>query len=224
MPDKKFHKINPSVAKERVANIWPILKRTYPNAKCSLEHVNPLELLISTILAAQCTDERVNIVTKNLYKKYRTAADWAAQDVKVIEQEIKSTGFYRNKAKNIKAACEIIARDFAGKVPDTMEDLLKLPGVGRKTANVILGNCFNTPGIICDTHVIRLSRRLGLSTNDDPAKLEYDLMEIVPKRNWTLFSNLLVFHGRNICNARRPDCEKCPIANYCPSAGRKEYY
>lgn len=219
MTKKAAVKIDKQKAKEQVAAIWSILRETYPQAKCALEHSDALELLIATILSAQCTDVRVNIVTKILFKKYRTAKDWAKTPLGEIEQDIKSTGFYRNKAFNIKSACEKIVNDFNGKVPDNMDKLLEFNGVGRKTANVILGNAFGVPGIVCDTHVLRLSRRLALSANThDPEKLEFDLMEIVPKENWTLFSHLLIFHGRNICKARKPDCPNCPIAKYCPAA------
>lgn len=203
---------------ERVKKIWQILRKTYPDAKIALNFKNPLQLLISTILSAQCTDVRVNMVTKDLFKKYRTPADWAKTDLAQIESDIKSTGFFRNKAANIKGACTKIIEQYDGKVPDTMEQLLKLPGVGRKTANCVLGDAFGIPGITCDTHVIRLSRRLGLSENSDPVKLEFDLAEIVPKKNWTMFSHLLIFHGRNICKARKPNCPDCPIAKHCPSA------
>ncbi|MGA2915605.1 MAG: endonuclease III [Sedimentisphaerales bacterium] len=217
--------IDKQKAKERVKAIWPILKKTYPQAKCALEHSDALELLIATILSAQCTDVRVNIVTKTLFKKYRSAKDWADAPLEEIEQDIKSTGFYRNKALNIKNACKKIVDEYNNKVPDTMDELLTLNGVGRKTANVVLGNAFGVPGIVCDTHVIRLSRRLGLSANtDNPEKLEYDLMEIVPKENWTLFSHLLIFHGRNICQARKPDCDNCPIAKNCPAANNPELW
>ncbi len=212
-------KVNKAEAAERVKKIRPILKKTYPDAKTALRFTNPLELLIATILSAQCTDVRVNMVTEVVFKKYRCAEDWAKADLKEIETDIRSTGFFRNKALNIKNACMKIAAEYDGKVPDTMEKLVLLPGVGRKTANVVLGNVFGKPGIVCDTHVIRLSRRLGLSENSDAVKLEFDLAEIVPKRNRTLFSHLLVFHGRNCCKARKPDCENCPIAKYCPSAG-----
>ena len=212
-------------AKKRVEAIWSILKKTYPQAKCALEHTDPLQLLIATILSAQCTDVRVNIVTKTVFKKYKTAKDWAKAPLGEIEQDIKSTGFYRNKAFNIKSACEKIISDYDGKVPPTMDKLLKLNGVGRKTANVILGNAFGVPGIVCDTHVLRLSRRLELSANtSDAKKLEFDLMEIVPKENWTLFSHLLIFHGRNICKARKPDCPVCPIAEYCPAANNPKLW
>jgi len=211
-------KVNKAEAVERVKKIWPILKKTYPDAKIALNFANPLELLIATMLSAQCTDVRVNIVTKDLFRKYRSAKDWAKADLKQIESDIKSTGFYHNKAVSIKGACTAISRKFGGKVPDRMDELVGLPGVGRKTANVVLGNAFGTPGIVCDTHVIRLSGRLGLSENTDAVKLEFDLGEIVPKKNWTKFSDLLIFHGRNICKARKPDCENCPISTYCPAA------
>jgi endonuclease-3 len=225
MAERAVVKIDKQKAKERVKAIWPILKKTYPQAKCALEHCNPLELLIATILSAQCTDVRVNIVTKTLFKKYKSAKDWADAPIGQIEQDIKSTGFYHNKALNIKKACQKIISDFNGKVPETMEELLTLNGVGRKTANVVLGNAFGVQGVVCDTHVLRLSRRLRLSANtNDAVKLEFDLMEIVPKKNWTLFSHLLVFHGRNICQARKPDCGNCPIAKYCPAANKPELW
>ena len=207
-----------SDAAERVKKILPVLKKLYPQAKTELRFVNPLELLIATILSAQCTDVRVNMVTKDLFKKYKSAEDWAKADLKEIESDIKSTGFYHNKAVSIKGACTKMLELFKGTVPDTMEKLLELPGVGRKTANVVLGNAFGRPAIACDTHVIRLSRRLQLSENTDAVKLEFDLAEIVPKKDWTLFSHLLIFHGRNICKARKPDCENCRISEYCPVA------
>lgn len=223
MPKKKAPKkikVNKTKASERVRDIFPILRKTYPTAKIALKHSNPLELLISTILSAQCTDVRVNMVTKDLFKKYTSAKDWAMADIKQIESDIKSTGFFRNKAANIKGACTRVIEEFDGEIPDTMEELLTLPGVGRKTANCVLGNAYGVPGVVCDTHVIRLSRRLGLSSNSDPVKLEFDLAEIVPRKNWLLFSDLLIFHGRNICKARKPDCANCPIAKYCPSANK----
>lgn len=205
-------------AAERVKNIWPILKKTYPDAKIALKSSNPLQLLIATILSAQCTDVQVNMVTKDLFKKYRSAAEWVKADLEQIESDIRSTGFYHNKALSIKGACKAINDKYGGQVPDTMEELVELPGVGRKTANVVLGGAFGQPAITCDTHVIRLSRRLGLSDNSDAVKLEFDLAEIVPKKNWMQFSNLLIFHGRNICKARKPDCPNCPIAKFCPAA------
>lgn len=212
-------------AKQRVKAIFSLLKKRYPEATIALKFSNPLELLVATILSAQCTDVRVNIVTKDLFKKYRSAADWAGAELGEIEDDIRSTGFYRNKSKNIKSGCQKIIDEFGGAVPSTMSELVSLPGVGRKTANVLLGNIFDTPGIACDTHVIRLSRRLGLSDKgNDAVKLEADLAEIVAKRNWTLFSHLLIFHGRNICKARKPDCLNCPVSGYCPSANKPELW
>ena len=224
MAKQKRIKFDKKQAKDRIKKIWPILKKTYPDAKIALNFQDPLELLIATILSAQCTDARVNIVTKDLFKKYKSPKDWAKTDLAQIESDIKSTGFFRNKAKNIKAACSKIDEQYKGKVPDTMEQLLTLPGVGRKTANCVLGDAFGIPGITCDTHVIRLSRRLGLSDNSDPVKLEFDLADIVPKKNWTMFSHLLIFHGRNICKARKPDCPACPIEKYCPSANNPAFW
>lgn len=216
--EKVSNGVDKEEARQRVRQIWPILKKIYPDAKIALTFKNPLELLIATILSAQCTDVRVNMVTEDVFKRYKSAEDWAKADIERIESDIKSTGFYHNKAANIKGACAAITEKFGGKVPDTMQELTTLPGVGRKTANVVLGGAFGKPAIACDTHVIRLSRRLGLSENSDAVKLEFDLAEIVPKKNWTLFSNLLIFHGRNICKARKPDCENCPISRYCPAA------
>lgn len=229
VPEKKVVKqsrikVDKAEAAERIKKIWPILKKEYPGAKIALRFVNPLELLIATILSAQCTDKRVNMVTKDLFKKYKSASDWAKADLQQIESDIRSTGFFRNKALNIKGACARIIEQYDGKVPGTMEELLSLPGVGRKTANCVLGDAFGIPGITCDTHVIRLSRRLGLSENSDAVKLEFDLVEIVPKANWTLFSHILIHHGRNICKARKPDCQNCPISKYCPAANNPELW
>lgn len=206
---------NTDELKSRAKKISSILYKTYPEATCSLDYTNPLELLIATILAAQCTDERVNIVTKELFKKYTSVYDYANANPEELEQDIKPTGFFRNKARNIIACCRKIIKDFDGNVPGTMEELLTLPGVGRKTANVILGNVFNVPGVIVDTHCKRLSNRIGLTDKEDPEKIEYDLMEILPQKDWTIFSNSLVYHGRAICDARKPECGKCPIAQYC---------
>jgi len=212
-------KINRQRARERVEQILPVLRKHYPEARTALDYGTPLQLLIATILSAQCTDKRVNEVTKDLFKKYKTAADWVDADIAQIENDIRATGFYKNKAKSIKNSCRVIEKQYHGRVPHNMDELVKLPGVGRKTANVILGNAFGTPGITCDTHVIRLSRRLQLSANThDAVKLELDLAEIVPKREWTLFSNLLISHGRNVCKARKPDCNNCTIARHCPAA------
>jgi endonuclease-3 len=211
-------KVNKAKAAERVKKILPILKKAYPGAKTALRFTNPLQLLIGTILSAQCTDVQVNLVTREVFKKYKSAKDWAKADIKQIESDIRTTGFYHNKAISVKGTCSQIIERFAGKVPNTMQELTTLPGVGRKTANVVLGNAFGKPAIACDTHVIRLSRRLGLSENKDAVKLEFDLAEIVPKKTWTLFSHLLILHGRNICNARKPDCENCPVSKHCPAA------
>lgn len=213
-------KVGKAGAVERVKKILPVLEKLYPDAKTALNFKNPLELLIATILSAQCTDVRVNLVTKDLFKKYKSAVDWVKAGIKEIASDIKSTGFYHNKAVSIKNSCMVIIDRFAGKVPDTMEQLVTLPGVGRKTANVVLGNAFGIPAIACDTHVIRLSRRLQLSENSDPVKLEFDLAEIIPKKSWTLFSHLLILHGRNVCQARKPDCENCRIAKFCPAANK----
>jgi len=224
---KKTIPVDKDDAKQRALKFFPILRKTYPEAKVSLNYVAPLELLIATILAAQCTDLRVNIVTKDLFKKYRKVEDWIKVPSEELEQDIRSTGFYHNKAANIQKACRTLIEKFNGQVPQMMDELLTLPGVGRKTANVILGNCFGRPSIICDTHMIRLARRLGLSENSDPTKLEFDLMEVVPKEKfggWTTFSHCIVFHGRACCKARKPDCPNCPIAGYCPSANQPELW
>jgi len=217
---ERSRRVDKAEAAERVKKIFPILNEIYPDAKTALKVTNPLELLIATILSAQCTDVRVNMVTYDLFKKYKSAKDWAKADIKEIESDIKSTGFYHNKAISIKGTCTEITERLGDKVPDTMEELVALPGVGRKTANVVLGNAFGKPAIACDTHVIRLSRRLGLSPNSDAVKLEFDLAEIVPEKNWTMFSHLLIFHGRNVCKARKPDCENCLISKYCSAANK----
>ena len=202
-------------ASGRAMKIFSTLRRSYPDAHCALDRRNTLELLIATILSAQCTDVRVNIVTRSLFKKYRKADNYADAPDGQLENDIKTTGFYRNKARNIRAACRDIVEKFAGKVPDNMDDLLSLSGVGRKTANVVLGNAFDIPGVVTDTHVIRLSRLMGLSANTEPVKLEYDLMELLPPKNWTLFSHVMVFHGRQICIARKPGCNDCPVRRHC---------
>lgn len=201
--------------KEVVSKIMEELDRLYPGACCSLDYETPLQLLVATQLAAQCTDERVNIVTRELFKKYKTAEDFANADIKTLEQEIRPAGFFRNKARNIKECCKMIVEQYNGEVPDNMEELLTLPGVGRKTANVILGNIYKIPGIVVDTHAKRLSRRLGLTKEEDPVKIEFDLMKIIPREKWSKFSNQLVFHGRAVCNARKPNCEECSLKPYC---------
>ena len=204
---------------EQVGAIITELRRLYPDAKCSLDFSNPLELLIATQLAAQCTDERVNMVTAKLFQKYRTAADYATVSQAELEEDIRQTGFYRNKAKNIRAACQKIITDFGGEVPRTMPGLLSLAGVARKTANVVLGNAFDiVEGYTVDTHNIRLSRRFGWTTGEDAAKIEQQLMRIIPRQNWFDLSHLLIYHGRAICAARKPLCEQCTLTNLCPSA------
>jgi endonuclease-3 len=207
--------------KARVDAILPLLKRTYPEAKCSLDHTSPLELLVATILSAQSTDERVNLVTKTLFKKYRTARDYAQVPQEELERDIRSTGFYRNKARSLRAMAQALVEQHGGrKVPQTMEELTALAGVGRKTANVVLGNAFcQNVGVVVDTHVTRLSQRLGLTKHTDAGKIEQDLMPLVPQEDWTLFSHLLIYHGRAICQARNPKCEQCPLLQHCP-AGR----
>jgi len=200
---------------DRVEHIIKELDRLYPAAGCSLVYENPLQLLIATQLSAQCTDARVNIVTKDLFKKYRTVQDFANADIKELEQDIRSTGFYRNKAKNIIECCKKIISDFDGEVPNTMDKLLTLPGVGRKTANLVLGDIFNIPGVVVDTHAKRLSNRLGLTKEQDPVKIEFDLMKIIPKEIWSRFSHQLVLHGRAVCKARKPDCGTCTLMAYC---------
>ncbi len=206
-------------APEQVNAILAELRRLYPDAKCSLDFSNPLELLIATQLSAQCTDERVNAVTAQLFQKYRCAEDFATVSQEELEQDIKSTGFYRNKAKNVRAAAQRITTNFDGEVPHTMSDLLSLAGVARKTANVVLGNAFGiVEGIVVDTHVGRIARRFGWTQSEDPVKVEQDLMRIIPQKDWLDLSHLLIYHGRAICTARKPACERCEIAALCPSA------
>jgi endonuclease-3 len=206
----------PSAARSDLKKIIPLLSREYPGAKTALIHENPLELIVATILSAQCTDVRVNIVTKELFKKYRTASDYASADLAAFEKEIHSTGFYHNKAKNIIGMAKTLIEKFGGNVPRTMEELMTLPGVARKTANVVMAGAFGiAAGITVDTHVFRLSHRIGLSDGKNPEKVEQDLIEIAPKEDWISFSHLLIFHGRNVCDARKPLCEKCVISRYC---------
>jgi endonuclease III len=204
---------------EQVHAIIAELRRLYPEATCTLNYTNPLQLLIATQLSAQCTDERVNIVTERLFKKYHTVEDLANASQEELEQDIRSTGFYRNKAKNIRAACQRIISEYGGEIPRTMSDLLSLAGVARKTANVVLGNAFGVVvGFVVDTHVGRLSRRLGWTKNTDPTKVEQDLMRIIPQQDWLDLSHLLIFHGRAICMARKPLCARCTLNHLCPSA------
>ena len=206
--------------KKRVLKMIQRLKKAYPDAKCALDFSNPLELLVATILSAQCTDKRVNIVTPAVFGKYKTAEDYASADPEEFEKLVQSTGFYKNKSRNILGACREIAKRFQGKVPDCLEDLVTLPGVGRKTANVILGNAFGIPSLTVDTHMIRLNRRLGLTKNTDPVKIEFDLMKLVPQKEWTMYSHWIIHHGRVRCPARKPDCPGCEIRDLCPSAGK----
>ncbi len=202
----------------RAARIIALLRRAYPDAHCELNFTNPLELLIATILSAQCTDRRVNIVTAELFKKFRSAADYANAPVPQIEDCIKTAGFYRNKARNIQACCRKLVEKHGGEVPRTMEELIHLDGVGRKTANVVLGNAFDTNvGVVVDTHVGRLSNRLGLTKETNPEKVEQELMKLVPQAQWTLFSHWLIWHGRRRCMARKPDCAACEIRELCPT-------
>jgi len=207
----------------RLRKIVAALRKTYPGAHCELNHASPVELLVATILSAQCTDKRVNMVTAELFKRFRTAADYVQADLAEFEQEIKSTGFYRNKAKNIQAACRKLVERHGGEVPKTMEELTRLEGVGRKTANVVLGNAFGVnAGIVVDTHVARLSQRLGLTREKEAEKIEQQLMQFVPCGEWTMFSHWLIWHGRRRCEARKPDCTGCEIRKLCPRVGVEE--
>jgi len=205
--------------KTHIVNIIGLLEEEHPDAKIALDYTNPLELLIATILSAQCTDKRVNIVTKPLFKKYRTPKDYVSVDIKELEEDIKPTGFYRNKAKNIKKCCQLLVEKFNSQVPKTMNELLELPGVARKTANIVLSNAYGIiEGIAVDTHVRRLAKRLGLTENEDQDKIEKDLIEIVPKAQWMKITDLLIFHGRRVCLAKGPKCESCVLKKVCPSA------
>lgn len=203
--------------KKRALEIIKRLKRDLPDAKIALSFKNPVELLVAVILSAQCTDKRVNMVTPALFKKYKTVKDFAEADIKELEQAVHSTGFYKAKAKSITNSAKELVKRFGGKVPGRMEDLVTLPGVGRKTANVILGNVFDVPGLVVDTHMKRLANRLGLTAQQDPVKIEFDLMEIIPKKDWTQFSHLIIHHGRKTCFARKPKCAECVINSLCPS-------
>ena len=213
MPRESFQ-----VRTTRTQQIIAGLRKAYPGAHCELNYSNPLELLIATILSAQCTDKQVNIVTAELFKKYRMAADYAKAKPAELEQDIRRLGFFRNKAKSIQACCRTLVERHGGEVPRTMEELTELGGVGRKTANVVLGNAFGiNEGIVVDTHVARLSHRLGLTAHVDPVKIEQDLQKLVPQKLWTLFSHLLIWHGRRRCYARNPDCEHCEVLKLCPT-------
>src|SRR5437773_10074308 len=208
-----------SQLKERTEHIIKLLKRAHPDAHCALNHSSAFELLIATILSAQCTDERVNIVTADLFRKYRRPEDYLKVPAVELQQDIRTTGFFRNKTKSIQGACKMLVEEFGSEVPRTMEELLKLPGVARKTANVVLGVAYGiAAGVVVDTHVSRLSQRLRLTKQKDAGKIEQDLMALVPRRDWILFAHLLIFHGRRICKARRPLCEECVIERLCPSS------
>ena len=209
--------------KKKIQELTSILKKAYPDAECSLHHKDPFQLLIATILSAQCTDERVNKVTPALFKKYPGPAEMAKAQVHDLEKLVHSTGFYKNKALSLKEASLALANNFGGKVPGTMEELLTLRGVARKTANVVLGSAFGiAAGVVVDTHVKRLAFRLGLTRETDPAKIEQDLMKALPKNDWIWFAHALVLHGRAVCDARKPLCEKCPAAGLCPRNGVKK--
>lgn len=206
-------------AKERTLKIIRLLKGEYPDARCSLNHTSPLELLVATILSAQCTDERVNLVTASLFRKYAGAQAYASVAQSELEADIRSTGFFRNKAKAIQGACRMIIERYEGRVPRSLEELLELPGVARKTANVVLGNAYGiSSGVVVDTHVARLTRRLELSAHEQPEKIERDLLELVPPKDWIIFSHLLIAHGRRVCKARTPLCAECVIEPLCPSS------
>lgn len=208
--------------KARTRTIIRRLKRAYPGAKCSLNHTNPFELLIATILSAQCTDERVNIVTADLFRKYRKPEDYLNVSPRELEKDIQSTGFFRNKTKSIQGTSKMLAEQYHGEVPHTMDELLELPGVARKTANVVLGNAFDIKaGVVVDTHVTRLSHRLDFTQQKTAEKIELDLIPIVPKKDWVIFPHLMIYHGRKICKARNPLCDECTIEKECPSSSLK---
>lgn len=214
-PKKRFTRAE---QERRVAQILRGLDRAYPNAQCALEHKNALELLVATILSAQCTDERVNIVTRDLFKNYRTPEDYVSAPRAVLEEEIRSTGFFRNKTKSLQGAAAMIIDKFSGRVPETMEELIQLPGVARKTANVVLGVIFGkAEGIVVDTHVFRVARRLDLSHAPVPEKMERDLMGLIPRNKWIVFSHQMIHHGRKLCKARKPVCHLCPVERVCQS-------
>ncbi len=208
--------------KKRTAEVIKRLKKEYPDAHCELDHTNPFELLVATILSAQCTDVRVNIVTADLFRKYRTPQDYLDVAQEDLEQDVRSTGFYRNKAKNIRGTCEKIINDFGGEVPQTMDELLTLNGVARKTANVVMGNAFGVAsGVVVDTHVRRISNLLGLTKEQNPVKIEKDLEKLVLKKDWVMFPHWIIWHGRKLCKARNPNCKECTLENICPKVGLK---
>jgi endonuclease III len=207
-------------AKRYAAKVVKVLRESYPDARCALDFRSPLELLVATILSAQCTDVRVNIVTKGLFRKYPDAAAYAGASLEELKEDIRSTGFFNNKAKNIQACCRMLVERFHGQVPKDIDELIELPGIGRKTANVILGTAFGiASGVVVDTHVIRLSRRLGMTEEKDPDKIERDLMASIPENQWINFSHRLIHHGRQCCVARKPHCDRCPLGEICPRIG-----
>jgi endonuclease-3 len=209
-------------AAEKIGPILALLDRTYPDAHVTLDFTNPLEMLVATVLSAQCTDVRVNQVTPALFAKYRSAADYAQAPLGDLEEMIRSTGFFHNKAKSIKALSQELVEKYNGEVPASLDDLVKLPGIGRKTANVVLGNAFGIPGIFVDTHLGRVSQRLGLTKQKDPVKIEFDLMPLVPKEHWVKFSHQMIQHGRQICHSRSPKCDICPLLPYCDFGQRAQ--
>ena len=214
--------ISQSERKKRAVALYRALSKLYPNVHCELNFKNPLQLLVATVLSAQCTDKRVNTVTPALFKRYKTVEDFAGANLRELQSLIKSTGFYRAKAKNIKGLATKILKEYGGNVPDKLEDLVKLPGVGRKTANVVLGHAFDTPGITVDTHFGRLSRRFGWTKETDPVKVEFEVMELIPSKEWTNLSQRMIWHGRRVCHSRKPACAACPISSHCPSFGMGE--
>jgi len=219
MPKKETpNKIGLSPAKDRAKKALSVLCKDYPDATVTLDFTMPLELLIATILSAQCTDVRVNALTKTLFEKYRSPEDYATTDIKVLEQDIRPAGFYHNKAKSIQGCCKALLEKHGGRVPDTMEELVELPGVGRKTANVLLGGYHHRPAVIVDTHVTRLTQRLGLTKEKDPVKIEFALRKLLPESDWTFFSHGLILHGRRVCKALKPNCPGCSMKVFCPSS------
>ena len=208
---------NSGKKKERVKHIFEILDPLYTREKTALKYRTPFQLLISTILSAQCTDKQVNTVTKTLFKKYKNPQDYINAPIAELEEDIRPTGFFRNKAKSIKGCTQGLVDLYGGEVPSTMDELVKLPGVGRKTANCVLGAAFDVPGVVVDTHVKRLSLRLGLTENQNPDKIEKDIEKLLPKDRWRRFSDILIYHGRDVCKARKPDHDRCPVFNLCPS-------
>lgn len=217
--------LTPKANRERALIVYQKLSEAYPDIRCTLDYKSPFQLLIMTILAAQCTDARVNIVCKDLFKKYKKPADFLKVPLEELERDVQPCGFYKNKAKNIQITCQRLVDDFGGEVPRDMKSLVSLAGVGRKTANVVLGECFGVPSVIVDTHCTRLTNRLGFSKGQDPVKIEQQLMKVWPRETWTRFSHLMVFHGRAVCDARRPRCSECQVREWCPfpdtPAGKK---